>query len=68
MSAWRGVLLAVLVAADLWSLVTLFNAITGGKGHGAVFWTAVALIAVATVALIWWTVRVARRIARASWR
>jgi hypothetical protein len=56
-------LLAALIAADVWSVLTLVNAITGGKGHGAVFWTAVALIAIITAGLLWVTVRVARRFA-----
>lgn len=56
-------LLAVLVVADVWSIVTLANAIFGGKGHSAVFWVSVGLIAIITTALMWWTMRVARRFA-----
>ena len=56
-------LLVLLVAADGWSLYALGRAIFGGKGHTAVFWTAVGLIAAVTAALIWGTVRVARRLA-----
>jgi hypothetical protein len=56
----RHVLLVALVAADVWGVATLVNAITGGKGRSAVFWTAVALIGIATAGLVWWTVRVAR--------
>jgi uncharacterized membrane protein len=56
-------LLAVLLEADVWSIITLATAILGGKGHGAVFWAAVALIAVITTFLIRWTIRVGRRFA-----
>jgi hypothetical protein len=61
MFARQLIVMVALVAADLWCVTTLVNAITGGKGHGSVFWTAIALIAAVTVGLIWWTIRVARR-------
>ena len=51
--------LALLVAADIWILITIITAVTGGKGHGAVFWTAVCGLAVILGALLWLTRSVA---------
>ena len=56
---------AALVFADLWTAATLWNAVTVSDGHGPVFWTAVVLIALLFIGLLWATRKVAGRL-RAS--
>jgi len=54
------VLLAALIAADVWLAVTLWSAVTIGEERAAIFWSATALIAPIFLALLWATWRVAR--------
>jgi hypothetical protein len=54
--ARRGLILALLVLADAWMLLTVFNAITRSGGHGPVFWAAVALLVVILAVLLRLTV------------
>lgn len=60
-----AIALLILIGADVWIGLTLWNAITGGEGHGGVFWSAVGLIAIIFVLLAWATTRLTRRV-RAS--
>jgi hypothetical protein len=60
-----AIALAILIGADIWVGLTLWNAVTRGEGHGGVFWTAIGMIAILFVALIWATRRLMRRL-RAS--
>jgi hypothetical protein len=36
-----AIALAILIGADVWIGLTLWNATTGGEGHGGVFWSAI---------------------------
>lgn len=56
----RFLLLAALLAADFWLAGTLWNAVTVSDGHGSIFWSAVALITLIFLALLWATGRVAQ--------
>lgn len=58
-----GVVLVLLVFADVWGALTVWNAVAGGQGEGAVFWTAVLVVAVLLGLCVWFTVGVVRRLA-----
>lgn len=60
------VVLAALLAADLWFAWTLWNAVTASDGRGAVFWSAVGLIALCFLVLLWLTRQVARQVRETS--
>jgi hypothetical protein len=57
-----GGALLLLVVADVWGLLTVWNAVTGAEGEGAIFWTAVLVVAALLAACIWLTLRIARRL------
>jgi hypothetical protein len=56
----RRILLVALIFAAAWMALTVINAVTRSGGEGGVFWSAVGLLAVIAVGLLWMTVRVAR--------
>jgi hypothetical protein len=58
--------LLVLVFADAWLVLTVWNAVTGAEGEGATFWTAVVIVVGLLAICSWFTVRVVRRLASGS--
>jgi heme exporter protein D len=52
----------VLLAADIWTALTVFNAVFNSGGHGGVFWTSVGIIAVILIVLCRFTWRVGKRL------
>jgi uncharacterized membrane protein YcjF (UPF0283 family) len=46
------VVLIVSAAGALWSIVVVINAVSRSEGQGGIFWSAVALIVLTTIALL----------------
>jgi hypothetical protein len=59
---WPLSAFVLLLFASVWTIISLFNAVTGGEGHGGVFWTAVALLIILAALLLGATWRVGRRV------
>jgi hypothetical protein len=55
----RIVLAVALLVAVAWTTLTITTAVVRGEGEGGVFWSAIALLAVIAVGLMWTAARVA---------
>jgi hypothetical protein len=60
----RALCLAALLFADIWTAVTIANAVSSGEGEGGVFWSAIALLTLILAGLTYLTIRTAARLGR----
>jgi hypothetical protein len=60
----RPAAFVVLLAFDVYTAVTLVNAVLVSDGHGPVFWTAICLIALLLTGALWLTARVGKPLRR----
>lgn len=56
----RYLLILFALVAVCWTVLTLVNAVTRGKGHGAVFVVSLLIIGAVLVLLLWWVIRLWR--------